>query len=667
MIKNTSLQNWQWIYLGLLTLVLFTPSKAQQKENNVFVVPYNGHTAVMIMEQVPLGFGWMIYRKSDNEKEFQLLHEEPIGPAIYPEEMALTMGADYQRMLKVSQKLDPAALHLHLLSNREAGELAALFSPATAKALGRRFDDIKQGAQKPAVYKLVLVDDTQKPTGKEYQINYVPRNATPETPTQLQVRQKGMAVHAEWRYPTKKNQNDQVVQFELLVRTASNPDWQRVHEDFILRDDSKDSHSFSFLRQKLGEKLDVGVVAVDVAGNRSLISTSAQVTIVDQEPPAAIQKLDANFFNGVVYLSWPLSPEADLAGFKIYRGTENGSIGTLLHKGLLPLDQTFYEDKTAREGKAYLYRVAAVDAAGNEGPASAAVQVRVPIVTPPPAFKGLMGTFTKNKTIQLNWQGSGATPNLMHALVIRQSPGNTVGWDIIETSKPTLNTFLDNGPKDGFLEGAYYKYGVFLLDSARNSGDTIFATVKIPDLTPPNPPADLTTFLAHNDLVRLNWKPSTSGDVAGYRLYKNAGGKNEMMAEVTATTTRLQDEKIELGATYVYSITAVDSLKNESKPFTAQPLLVRSYDPPRKLVQVQAIAQEQGVKVVWPASPEQRIAQYNIYQSNISTGVFEKVGTVGVKLTEYLHTAGKKGNWYRVTAVDEFGNEGAMSAPVICK
>lgn len=667
MIKNTALQNWQWIFLGLLTTLFLKPLSAQERAQKVYVVPHNGHTTVMILEQIPLGYGWMVYRKSDQEKDFQLVREEPVGPEIYPEAMARTLGTDYQRMLKVTQKLDPAALQLHLLSNQEAGELAALFSPSTAIALGRRFDDIKQSAQTPATYKLVLVDDMEQPTGKEFQVNYVPRNATPPAPTQLKLQQRGLAVHADWNYPTKKNDADQVVQFEILIRTVSNPDWQRVHEEFILRDDSKNAHKFSFLRQQVGEKLDVGVVAIDLVGNRSMISTAAQVTLVDQDPPAAINQIDANFHDGTVYISWPMSPEADLAGFKVYRATENGTIGTPLVKGLLPINQTFFEDKTAREGKAYLYRVAAVDAAGNEGPASAAVQIRIPIVTPPPAFKGLMGTFTKEKTIQLNWQTNKVAPNLMYALVIRQNPRNNAGWDIIENAAPTFNSFNDKGPKDGFLEGAYYKYGVFLLDSARNSGDTIFATVKIPDLTPPASPAELTTFLVHNNLVRLNWKPSTSGDVTAYRLYKNSGGKSEMFAEVSATTTRLNDEKIELGGTYVYSITAVDSLKNESKPFTASPLLVRTYDPPRKLVQVQAIAQEQGVKITWPAAPEENIAQYHIYQSSISTGVFEMVGTVGVKLTEYLHTAGKKGTWYRVTAVDEFGNEGAMSAPVIGK
>lgn len=81
------------------------------------------------------------------------------------------------------------------------------------------------------------------------------------------------------------------------------------------------------------------------------------------ENPAAIE------------LSWSISPEADVAGYHVYRSEQEGTPGERLNREML-LVPTF-RDTSVMQGR-YYYSVAAVDRAGNESPRSAPVTVEVP-------------------------------------------------------------------------------------------------------------------------------------------------------------------------------------------------------------------------------------------------------------------------------------------------
>ena len=80
-----------------------------------------------------------------------------------------------------------------------------------------------------------------------------------------------------------------------------------------------------------------------------------------------------------IELSWNISPEADLAGYHVYRsehrGTEVSPLERLTRE--LLLTPTF-RDISIEPGRRYLYRVSAVDRAGNESPLSIAESAEVP-------------------------------------------------------------------------------------------------------------------------------------------------------------------------------------------------------------------------------------------------------------------------------------------------
>lgn len=123
--------------------------------------------------------------------------------------------------------------------------------------------------------------------------------------------------------------------------------------------------------------------------NSSLESSGSQpvtVTPRDTFPPAAPQGLVAALLPGtapgtfVADLSWSISLETDLAGYRVYRSEQEGARGQALNPELLPTPAI--RDTSVEPGHRYWYTVTAVDHAGNESAPSAPVAVDV---TPSPS------------------------------------------------------------------------------------------------------------------------------------------------------------------------------------------------------------------------------------------------------------------------------------------
>lgn len=110
------------------------------------------------------------------------------------------------------------------------------------------------------------------------------------------------------------------------------------------------------------------------------------ITPQDTFPPAAPLRLVSVIIPATestsahVELSWDISPEPDLAGYRVYRSEQPDTSGQRLNTELL-LTPAF-RDMTAVRGKQYVYRVTAVDRAGNESSLSSPVSAEVPQLQP---------------------------------------------------------------------------------------------------------------------------------------------------------------------------------------------------------------------------------------------------------------------------------------------
>lgn len=111
-------------------------------------------------------------------------------------------------------------------------------------------------------------------------------------------------------------------------------------------------------------------------------SALAVVTPRDVFPPAAPRGLEIAIIPATsqapayVELSWVISPEADLAGYNVYRSDREDAPGERINGETL-LSPAF-RDATVAPGGRYFYRVSAVDRVGNESQKSSQVLISVP-------------------------------------------------------------------------------------------------------------------------------------------------------------------------------------------------------------------------------------------------------------------------------------------------
>jgi len=144
--------------------------------------------------------------------------------------------------------------------------------------------------------------------------------------------------------------------------------------------------SYQDTQAELGNKTYVySVRSLAQYSGEMLESADSKLAVVlarDTFPPAAPQGLVVvsvpaqRGAPGHVDLSWAISPEADVAGYNVYRSGGAGVPGERLNSELLPTPA--FRDMNAVPGRQYFYTVTAVDRSGNESAASSGVSGGVP-------------------------------------------------------------------------------------------------------------------------------------------------------------------------------------------------------------------------------------------------------------------------------------------------
>ena len=134
---------------------------------------------------------------------------------------------------------------------------------------------------------------------------------------------------------------------------------------------------------KFGERYTYVVRSVSLGTEgkpvESLNSNSLELSPVDIYPPSAPGQISPAPAPGRIALFWPANPEADVAGYLIYRSTDPDLAKekwTMLTPSLYT--KTTFTDENVEAGKTYYYYVKAVDTTGNVSLASEVVSETVP-------------------------------------------------------------------------------------------------------------------------------------------------------------------------------------------------------------------------------------------------------------------------------------------------
>jgi fibronectin type 3 domain-containing protein len=70
------------------------------------------------------------------------------------------------------------------------------------------------------------------------------------------------------------------------------------------------------------------------------------------------------------------------------------------------------------------------------------------------------------------------------------------------------------------------------------------------------------------------WDGPDAADLAGYHVYRESGGRRQRMTAEPVTVTFYRDEAVVRGARYLYLVSSVDTLGNESAPVAAPEVLL---------------------------------------------------------------------------------------------
>ncbi|MGW9627797.1 fibronectin type III domain-containing protein [Microbacterium sp. NPDC055521] len=203
------------------------------------------------------------------------------------------------------------------------------------------------------------------------------------------------------------------------------------------------------------------VVAVDGAGNVSMPSAAASVTVDDASAPTAVTGVVAQPTASGVAVSWQAaSDDVGVTGYQVFRGTAEDFTPSVQNR-VAQVTETSYLD--APPSGTWFYRVAAVDGAGNVGPASAAAQVSVVDEVAPSVPSGV-GASVAGSSVVVSWSASTDDVGVVGYQVHR---GSSAGFAVSAASKVadvTSTSFTDSGRP----VGTWY-YRVVAVDAAGNA------------------------------------------------------------------------------------------------------------------------------------------------------------------------------------------------------
>ena len=627
-------------------------------------------------KRLPTGHGFHLYRADEDGNDEQRLTDRPVRGIQRPSQLPVALGARYDWLEERYDEDSPAGVYYTMRGDWTTGLFAAFLDPDIARALGLLNVDDAAPVGDEVTYRVEFVDDRGEPTGEELTKTVLLEPTPAPTPQALEAEHEERRVTLSWTYPTStREDDDKVIRFDVY-RVVGEDETQRVNGDeVILRNAAETDFSYSFSVPRTGREETFFVAAVDITGRIVARSEPLTYRVTDNVPPSPVGGVEVyDGESGKAQVTWSMHPAPDLAGYHLYRAPRlEAEFKRITEDRLGPLE-TSYLDTTVVGRTTYHYRVTAVDSAGNESEKSNAAMAQVVDHEPPPSPTNLDATFepaNDGGRVRLQWSAADIPEDLRTFQVLRRRLGESTGptsYGQAHTDPVLDTTFVDGGlgKASEFAEGAYYRYAVVALDSARNVSDSTFTRIQIPDRISPAPPAEVQALNEDGVRALVKWSPSTNLDVTAYRVYRRVDdGPDTLWTEVAGDVQQVPDRDAEPGRQYRYAVSAVDSLDNEGNRSDPATIEMRDFDAPAAVRNVQAqVQEEEAVRIRWETVSANDMTGYQVYRSTtIPTGIYEPVNEDLVAEPPFSDAEGEADMWYRVRAVDSSGNESRPSQP----
>ena len=354
-----------------------------------------------------------------------------------------------------------------------------------------------------------------------------------------------------------------------------------------------------------------------------------------------------------VEISWDPINDADIGGYKIYRGTAKDKL--VLVATVKDYRSGSYEDKGTgrkllRDGSDYHYSVAGFNTFNAGGESSPPVMARTK--PRPGPVKRVSAAFEKDG-INVAWEKN-VEPDIRHYTIYRSR--NAREWSRLRELSADQSTYRDEDlrPEDA------YGYRIIAEDGDGLKSD--------PAESPPVVSKIETLLVVEKDnLLRqidLSWKPLEN--VSGYNIYRRSEDRDwQRVARIRSAATGRHTDKKELldGRAYQYYLTSFDG-EGETTP--SNEVGAKTKDLPSFPANIAAKSGLlKSVEISWDAGSDADIGGYNVYRGTTRDALKAVAKVRGHKSASYLDKGAifqslKHGTvyYYAVAGFNRFGAEG---------
>ncbi|MBQ4536381.1 MAG: PKD domain-containing protein, partial [Lachnospiraceae bacterium] len=303
----------------------------------------------------------------------------------------------------------------------------------------------------------------------------------------------------------------------------------------------------------------------DASGNKNALLESGEDVVVeyriDRTAPVKVNALSATGVDGYVGLTWQTGEEEDVKSYRIYRADAESGIFKILQENWNAYN---YYDTTVKVGKSYIYKVAAVDIAGNEGESSDAIYATVVADEKAPEITGMspadgecVGPESTVKVVALD------NANLSKIRVEYLKADSSDGiWNLLAEIQTTEKSCMLTEIWDttGLTEGAYLVRAM-AWDYAGNVSNVYQVMYEL-DLTAPKTP-ELTADTGHFE-IQLRVPENTEEDFAYYEYYRRNIGEETYQLIRKDIANTYTDTDVVPDTVYSYKVAAYDRSGNVS-------------------------------------------------------------------------------------------------------
>ena len=359
----------------------------------------------------------------------------------------------------------------------------------------------------------------------------------------------------------------------------------------------------------------------------------------------------------------------------------------------------------------YYYRIAAVDDANNIGPlsntksgmtkgaatsiqnnnstqeltglsSSSTMTTSSADTSPPAQVTGLIIRTLSSTQLYLTWTRVSAS-DFNHYNIYRGTSGFTVTPGV---TVPTGTSTTSSYSNTGLSPSTTYSYRVAAVDNAGNIGalssqvsKTTAASTSSTDRTPPAQVTGLVITTVSSSQLNLAWTQVSASDFNHYNIYRGTSGftvtPGVTVPTGTSTTSSYSNTGLSPSTTYSYRVAAVDNagnigaLSSQVSKTTAASTSSTDRTPPAQVtgLVITTVSSSQ-LNLAWTQVSASDFNHYNIYRGTsgftVTPGVTVPTGTSTTSSYSNTGLSPSTTYSYRVAAVDNAGNIGALSSQV---